>query len=249
MNRDAVIQAAYFACIAVGTEPTYRNVNDMVEKIRGKGYRNGDVCAWLASRRGAKREQVGSKPGADIHRETTKPGAAPERAGVLHAGGAKVLGLEAGDSPSTTSRESPKAPPALFEPEVMEPARAVKKHREQAPTTVAGYAIRDRLGRLVAPYLRAMTVGHWKKINSRDAEEMAKAGRTPEEAEQAWKDCYARTGKPLLYVRDVAKYIQGQAARASPNNFGTARGPQTDAIMAAQARRRGVPADDNQRQD
>lgn len=50
MNRDAVIYAAYLACRAIGAEPTRRNVQAMIKRICGHGFRAsniGDILAEL----------------------------------------------------------------------------------------------------------------------------------------------------------------------------------------------------------
>lgn len=52
MNKDGIIKAAYFACIAIGYTPSVRTVNDMVRRIRtngkpGHGFRTEDIAEWF----------------------------------------------------------------------------------------------------------------------------------------------------------------------------------------------------------
>lgn len=55
-RRDAILRAAYNACIAIDATPSRRNLAEMVKRITGgRGYRDAEIGHWLAS---AKEERL-----------------------------------------------------------------------------------------------------------------------------------------------------------------------------------------------
>lgn len=110
MGTDQVIQAAYYACIAIGEEPSSRAIEEMVRRIRRpstaagcpRGIRRQTVVAWLANRNGnhlgTAAEPLRNRAGTTTRAQKTDSGTTTERtgnqAGTLRAGVAKVLGSE-----------------------------------------------------------------------------------------------------------------------------------------------------------
>lgn len=60
VKRDAIIQAAFYACLAIDQTPSRRNVEAMIKNIAGRAFRHEDVARWLAARNG---DHFGTKAG------------------------------------------------------------------------------------------------------------------------------------------------------------------------------------------
>jgi hypothetical protein len=114
VNRDGILKAAYFACIAIGEETSVRNVVGMVRKISGKGVRTQDALRWLDA---FKRETVGNRSGNGRETLTTLKTANREtprkRAGNLRAGVVKVLELQTSFIADAHAPAVEHTPPAL----------------------------------------------------------------------------------------------------------------------------------------
>ena len=126
MNREAVMRAAYFACLALDNRPTRRAVLAMIALItKGRSFRSSEVGFWLASQ---KREPNGTKPGTTIrpNREPRSPrknanwdqtgNHGEASTGTTHARVAKVNSQKSLFSPSGEVASAPSAPPPAPKP-------------------------------------------------------------------------------------------------------------------------------------
>lgn len=91
MNRPAIIKAAYFMCLALGDDPTVRNVAEQISRARGgKGFRVSLVTEWLSTNRETNGKRSGSISETNGKQETRsndpvreiegKPNGKPSRA-------------------------------------------------------------------------------------------------------------------------------------------------------------------------
>lgn len=212
------MKAAYFACIAVGLDPSVRNIAKASAAIRGL---NGvarpvwgeDVRKWLAAftARGAAENDSFSGTRTETQTDTvsTQRRDGTDTAVVLktsnndtlpthdrhpRAGVAKVLDsqetLFAGtDVPATPAQPSPRAP----RPE---------------------HALRDALGELIRPHLTSMTITGWRNVNGKFALDMVQAGVTIAEAVSVWEAEHQRTGYPIIRLQTLQERINTARSRA-----------------------------------
>lgn len=262
--------AALFSCLATGREPSIRNVREMLLAIAGKGSRTTDVAAFLRANgkhlgnawetlRETPRETASVLKTADREtpRETPREAVGKHSGNDTHAGAHELSVFVSGDPPASLSSctsslrsevpSDPKNAQQSLLP-VAGPAEA-RKRVEASPLTVAAYAIRDRLSKLVAPHLEGMTLKTWRQRNTNTAREMAEAGVTADEAAAAWQARFDLTGRPVVvlkYLHDdlVAERIRakngnGRRGGASVNDYERRDGETTvAAIAAAQAAKR-----------
>ena len=67
MNRERIIRAAYYWCLALGRPTSYREVNAVIAKQLGHSFRPKDVLPALNSIREAIGEQQVSNAGSTSH--------------------------------------------------------------------------------------------------------------------------------------------------------------------------------------
>ncbi|MHB8406205.1 MAG: hypothetical protein ACYDCJ_12360 [Gammaproteobacteria bacterium] len=218
MNRDAVIKAAFFACIAVGDEPSVRSVAVMVGRIRGKGIRLDFVRAWLSGN--AKRDTLGihseHKPDTPTVLKSPKRDTAGIQGGHLHARAAKV-------SIVRSTKDSNESLPGIEAPK--KPKRTLRPEDVAAwDITAAAYPIvAARFGDL------GMTQTDWKKHNKRAALSLHAAGKTPAEV-TAMLSC-AYTHPDATFYREIVHLDRLQShwpklqaiARGQPSPNGHAK--------------------------
>lgn len=229
MNRDGILKAAYFACIAIGDEPSVRNVVGMVRKISGKGLRTQDALRWLDS---FKRETVGNRGGNARETLITLNSANPEtpgkQAGNLRAGVVKELELETtspnGDGPTS--------------------AKASKKTRTgqqsslplDLENTIRARQIMELVWARIKPTV-GLSIGktEWGKQNIRFARDLARLGRTDDEISAAIDSHNVKFGIPrtVKAVQTELGYLDAGPAkpRQSP-----AAGPPVQTIPKADRR-------------
>ena len=147
MNQASVLQAAWYACRALGQPTSVRNLIAMFRRITDKGIRTQDALRWLNEFE--HRETVGKQTGntkAQLpetsfpHKSTISETVGkqdPSEPGNLHAHAVKVLNIERQEVTSVTSRDlSPEkiAEPLALLPPVPKPAKP------KNPRIISAYA-------------------------------------------------------------------------------------------------------------
>jgi hypothetical protein len=118
LNRAAVIQAAYFAVIAMGDEPSQRSLQAMTKRICGKALQTSDVLDFLRSKRSSSTSVANEHmhPVAEVKHELATSGSVPVAAlSSPHAGVVKVLELETHTTANAVSARTRVAPVRLHD--------------------------------------------------------------------------------------------------------------------------------------
>lgn len=205
MNREAVIRAAFFMAKALGQRTSRREVNAVIAKQLGKGFRTAEVAAVLSKLREPLRNQHGtSKEPASVLKTCT-------------------LG---------TSREPPGNPLPLLHVQDNLDSELRSSSRNGKPSPVAANGRAKRVTQLpldralldsknailkavwneLQPFIgRSSTWTDWRARNSVVAASFAKLGFTPEQIVAAWKHASDRKGEPLRELFMVQKAMDAVA--------------------------------------
>jgi hypothetical protein len=198
LNRPAVIQAAYYAVLAIGDEPSRRNVVGMVKRITGKGIRFETVHAWMTERETLGKQSV-TAPETPIVRKIAHLGNATETVGNPSRARHKVLDSEDNKqaSPAAAARQLP----------------LVDADEVRAREALAA------LWPLVSPALgRSTTQTAWKAKNKRVVLDMVRAGSSLAEIVAAHGNASRRIGGTVYSLRVVQDQLAKDAATSAADD-------------------------------
>lgn len=193
----AVIQAAYFAVLAIGGDPTRREIQEMTKRICGKTMQSKDVCAFLRAKRlpVPLQSQPSTKPVPSPSTKSDVPVPTQSQASTAPVRVAKVLELELEASP----------PPV----KPVKPAREDKRTDAEKTADAAMLLLLAR----IQPYLHGMTVTTWRRQNRRVVVDMVQSGMTVPEIDAAHDHIRDGAGNPYVVLDWFQKKLAVQGVK------------------------------------
>ena len=192
MNREAIIRASFFMAKALGKRTSRREVNEIISKLTGKGFRPAEVAVVLASLREPLRNQHGTstEPASvpKMARSGTSTGTMPEPATLIPV-------LDNYSKPTVSSK----------------PPRLDTRTESEKVADTALAALRES----IEPSLKAGTWTGWKARNRKATIEMARAGMTAEQIVGVATSWRTKKGRDNIVMAWVAEWVEGGGGKAA----------------------------------
>jgi hypothetical protein len=184
VNHEAVIRAAFFMAKALGKRTSRREVNELIVKHLGKGFRPQEIAAVLATLREPLRNQHGTTKEPAPESKTSIQGTSTGTNGKPSTLIPVPVNLASCSvpEPSAQKPKSPRATKLPFDVTFLEQRRVLL----------------NAVWALAQPAIgRSITAEEWRKRNSRAAGDMVKAGVAAALVVAAWHHASERIGEPV----------------------------------------------------